>query len=154
MSAKLGASVAVVGLFLYAGPAHVASVAAAAMHRIAHSIHAAAAHGGTATLTAAHGGTLGCHGLERLWVQAGGSRGAAFTAAEIAMAESSGRQYAVNTNGGRSTDRGYFQVNSIHGALSTYDPLGNAKAAVAISDNGRNWRPWVTYNSGAYRGRC
>ena len=41
-----------------------------------------------------------------------------------------------------------------YGALSTYNPLGNAKAAVVISDDGRNWTPWTTFTSGAYRGRC
>ena len=41
-----------------------------------------------------------------------------------------------------------------HGSLSTYDPLGNAKAAVIISDDGTNWTPWTTYTSGAYLGRC
>ena len=102
----------------------------------------------------ARGGTLGCAGLERLWEQAGGSPGAARTAASVAMAESGGRQYAVNTNGGRSTDRGYFQINSVHGALSTYDAYGNARAAVLISRDGRDWTPWVTYNSGAYARRC
>ena len=75
-------------------------------------------------------------------------------AAEIAKAESSGRQYATDTNGGRSTDRGYWQVNSVHGALSTYDAAGNARAAVQLSGNGRNWSPWVTYNTGAYQGQC
>lgn len=105
-------------------------------------------------LASAHGGTLSCPGLERLWEQAGGSPAAAATAASIAMAESSGRQYATNTNGGRSTDRGYFQINSIHGSLSTYDAYGNARAAVQISRNGRDWRPWTTYQTGAYAGRC
>jgi len=70
------------------------------------------------------------------------------------MAESSGRQYAslYNTNG--TTDRGYFQINSVHGSLSTFDALGNAKAAVIISNNGTDWSPWVTYNRGLYVGRC
>ena len=135
MNAKVAASLAAVGLFLYAHGHH-------QLPRL------------PATLTAAHGGTLGCHGLERLWEQAGGSRAAAFTAAEVAMAESGGRQYAVNTNGGRSTDRGYFQINSIHGSLSTYDAYGNARAAVLISRNGADWSPWVTFGNGAYRGRC
>ena len=100
------------------------------------------------------GGTLSCHGLEALWESAGGSSGTAFTAAEIAMAESSGRQYASldNTNG--TTDRGYWQINSVHGSLSTYDPAGNARAAVQISGNGTDWSPWVTYNTGAYQGKC
>jgi hypothetical protein len=137
VNAKLAASVAAVGLFLWGQHGH----------------HLAAV---PAVTTAAHvrGGTLGCAGLERLWEQAGGSPGAAFTAAEIAMAESAGRQYAVNTNGGASTDRGYWQINSVHGSLSTYGAYGNARSAVLISSNGRNWSPWVTYNSGAYRGRC
>jgi Tfp pilus assembly protein FimV len=96
------------------------------------------------------GGTLGCPGLEELWEDAGGSPGEAVMAASIAMAESSGQQYATGTVG----ERGYWQINPNHGALSTYDPLGNAKAAVIISDDGTNWTPWTTYTSGAYIGRC
>jgi hypothetical protein len=101
-----------------------------------------------------HGGTLGCAGLERLWISEGGSRSAAFTAAEIAMAESSGQQYATmhNTNG--TTDRGYFQINSIWGALSTYDAAGNARAAIRISHDGTDWSPWVTYDRNLYQGKC
>jgi LysM repeat protein len=95
-------------------------------------------------------GTLSCNGLEALWEEAGGSHAEAFMAAEIAMAESSGRQFATGPVG----ERGYWQIHPIHGALSTYDPLGNAKAAVIISDDGRNWTPWTTFSSGAYRGRC
>ena len=95
-------------------------------------------------------GTLSCNGLEELWEEAGGSCAEAVMAASIAMAESSGRQFATGPVG----ERGYWQINPNHGALSTYDPLGNAKAAVIISDNGRNWNPWTTFTSGAYRGRC
>ena len=135
MNAKLAATVAAVGLYLYASHGH-------HLPRVA------------AVTTAAHGGTLGCAGLERLWEQAGGSRSAAFTAAEVAMAESAGRQYAANTNGGASTDRGYWQINSVHGSLSTYDAYGNARAAVLDQQQRAELAPWVTYNSGAYRGRC
>jgi len=95
-------------------------------------------------------GTLGCAGLEELWEQAGGSSGQAITAASIAMAESSGEQFATGAAG----ERGYWQINPDHGSLSTYDPLGNAKAAVIISDDGTNWTPWTTFTSGAYLGRC
>ena len=96
-------------------------------------------------------GNLSCSGLEALWETAGGSRGEAFMAAEIAMAESGGREYAHSA----TNDFGYWQINGGHGpALATYDPLGNARAAIAISSNGSNWRPWTTYTSGAYRGRC
>ncbi|MBV9381973.1 MAG: LysM peptidoglycan-binding domain-containing protein [Streptosporangiaceae bacterium] len=95
-------------------------------------------------------GTLSCSGLEQLWQQAGGSPGAAVTAASIAMAESSGEEYSTGPVG----ERGYWQVAPEHGSLSTYDPLGNARAAVAISSNGTDWTPWTTYNNGAYTGRC
>jgi LysM repeat protein len=96
-------------------------------------------------------GTLGCTGLEQLWEAAGGSSAEAFTAAEIAMAESGGRQYALSP----TNDYGYWQINGSHGpAQATFNPMGNARAAVAISDDGRNWSPWTTYTSGAYEGRC
>ena len=111
-----------------------------------------ASHGGSTQVTTASmlSGTLSCGGLEELWEQAGGSSGAAVTAASIAMAESSGQQFATGGVG----ERGYWQINPNHGSLSTYDPLGNAKAAVIISDNGQNWSPWTTFTSGAFRGRC
>ncbi len=96
-------------------------------------------------------GNLSCSGLEALWEAAGGSSGEAFMAAEIAMAESGGRQYALSP----TNDYGYWQINGSHGpAEATFNPLGNAKAAIAISDNGRDWYPWTTYVTGAYRGQC
>ena len=96
-------------------------------------------------------GNLSCSGLEALWIAAGGARSHAFIAAEIAMAESGGRQYAHSP----TNDYGYFQINGGHGPkMATYNPIGNAKAAIAISSNGRNWRPWTTYVTGAYHNRC
>jgi len=96
-------------------------------------------------------GNLGCSGLEALWEAAGGSHAEAFMAAEIAMAESGGRQYALSP----TNDYGYWQINGSHGpAQATFNPIGNARAAIAISSNGTNWRPWTTYVTGAYRGRC
>jgi len=96
-------------------------------------------------------GTLGCSGLEALWEDAGGSHAEAFTAAEIAMAESGGRQYALSP----TDDFGYWQINGSHGpAEATFNAMGNARAAVAISDDGHNWDPWTTYTSGAFEGRC
>jgi hypothetical protein len=107
-----------------------------------------------ARLAAASGGTLGCAGLERLWEQAGGSPAAARVAASVAMAESGGRQYASLSNTNGTTDRGYWQINSVHGSLSTYGAYANARSAVLISNGGRDWTPWVTYDTGAYAGRC
>lgn len=105
---------------------------------------------GQATTTTSLSGTLSCAGLEQLWVEAGGSPAAEVTAASIAMAESGGNQFATGTVG----ERGYWQINPVNGALSTYDPYGNARAAVIMSADGANWSPWTTFTSGAYAGRC
>ncbi|HEY1617586.1 MAG TPA: hypothetical protein VGG25_08210 [Streptosporangiaceae bacterium] len=102
----------------------------------------------------ASGTPAACHKLERLWLDAGGSPARAQMAASIAMAESGGDRYSTDNNTNGTVDRGYWQINSVHGALSTYDPAANARAAVAISGDGSNWTPWVTYNTGAYAGRC
>lgn len=96
------------------------------------------------------GGSLGCSGLEALWRSAGGNPGSAFIAAEIAIAESGGRQYATGTVG----EEGYWQINPVNAGLATYNPYGNARAAIILSGNGANWSPWTTYTSGAYVGRC
>ncbi|HEX6452129.1 MAG TPA: LysM peptidoglycan-binding domain-containing protein [Trebonia sp.] len=95
-------------------------------------------------------GTLGCSGLERLWEDAGGNPADAVIAASIAMAESGGNQYALSP----TDDYGYWQINASNGPLATFNPYGNARAAITLSDNGTNWSPWTTYTSGAYAGRC
>jgi hypothetical protein len=105
-------------------------------------------------MAAAAGGALDCSQLEALWESAGGPASAAFMAAEIAEAESSGQQYATNANSNGTVDRGYWQINSSHGPLSTFDAYGNARAAVLISSDGTDWTPWTTYNTGAYAGKC
>jgi LysM repeat protein len=117
--------------------------------------HASSASGASgsqasAATTTNLSGTLGCSGLEALWVEAGGSPAVEVTAASIAMAESGGDEFATGTVG----ERGYWQINPVNGALSTYDPYGNARAAVIMSADGTNWSPWTTYTSGAYAGRC
>jgi hypothetical protein len=95
-------------------------------------------------------GNLGCSALQALWRDEGGAPSAAVTAASVAIAESSGEQFATGPFG----ERGYWQINPIHGALSTYNPSGNARAAVVISDDGTNWSPWTTFVDGAYSGKC
>lgn len=95
-------------------------------------------------------GTLGCSGLEQLWDAAGGNPSHAFMAAEIAMAESGGNQYAHSP----TDDFGYWQINASNGSLATYDAYGNARSAIILSGNGTNWSPWTTYTAGLYVGRC
>ncbi len=123
----------------------------------AHAASYAPKHAKTATTTTLTSsasrlsGTLGCSGLEALWEAAGGSHGEAFMAAEIAMAESGGNQYALSP----TDDYGYWQINASHGpSMATFNAMGNAKAAIAISDDGHDWDPWTTYVTGAYAGRC
>ena len=112
---------------------------------------APAAAAPVAAVTGVSGGTLSCAGLEALWEAAGGSHSEAFMAAEIAMAESGGQQYALSP----TSDYGYWQINVTHGpAQATFSALGNAQAAVAISGDGTDWSPWTTYRTGAYAGRC
>jgi LysM repeat protein len=95
-------------------------------------------------------GTLGCSGLEQLWNSAGGNPQDAFMAAEIAMAESGGNQYALSP----TDDYGYWQINASNGSLATFNAYGNARSAIILSDNGTNWSPWTTYTAGLYVGRC
>lgn len=101
--------------------------------------------------TTSYSGTLSCSGLAGLWRAAGGRSSAAFIAAEIAKAESGGRQYAHSP----TNDYGYWQINGSHGpSMATYNPMGNARAAISISGDGSNWNAWTTYRTGAYRGQC
>jgi LysM repeat protein len=121
------------------------SSGAAAVKAASPGTHAST-HSGSGSLT----GTLGCSGLEQLWDAAGGNRSDAFMAAEIAMAESGGNQYAHSP----TDDFGYWQINASNGSLATYDALGNARSAIILSDDGTNWSPWTTYTAGLYVGRC
>lgn len=93
-----------------------------------------------------------------VWVGFTGTSAAQMVA--IIMAESGGRtkaQHRVGSEGGRaagSIDRGLTQINSYwHPEVSdtcAYDPYCNVSAAWRISNHGRNYRPWSTFNSGAY----
>jgi hypothetical protein len=113
-----------------------------------------AATAGAGVSSTSLSGTLDCSQLEKLWEDGGGSYSAAFMAAEIAMAESSGEEYATDDDGNGTVDKGYWQINTVHGSLATYNPLGNARAAVDLSDDGTNWLDWVTYRHGTYIGKC
>jgi len=109
--------------------------------------------GGQGSSTGSAGGlsgTLSCSGLEQLWDSAGGNSADAFMAAEIAMAESGGNQYALSP----TDDYGYWQINASNGSLATFDAYGNARSAIILSDDGSNWNAWTTYTSGAYADRC
>jgi LysM repeat protein len=95
-------------------------------------------------------GQYSCSSLEELWDQAGGNPSDAFMAAEIAIAESGGNPNAISP----TDDYGLWQINASNGSLATLDPFGNAKSAIALSDDGSNWGAWTTYTAGLYIGRC
>lgn len=94
--------------------------------------------------------------LEALWINAGGSKATAPVAAAIALAESAGCSTALNPtdNGGTQSSFGLWQVsNGTHTppAPNIYDPVVNAKQAVAKWHNAGGFSPWGTYDSGAYK---
>lgn len=82
--------------------------------------------------------------LEYIWGAAGGDCTNAAMAAAIAMAESGGNSAAYDNDSNGTTDRGLWQINSSNGAGSTYDIMTNARTAVSMSNNGKNWQPWCT----------
>ncbi|MGW2369734.1 transglycosylase SLT domain-containing protein, partial [Streptomyces sp. NPDC001667] len=86
-----------------------------------------------------------------------GFRGEALElAVAVALAESSCNPSAHNTSGNSpaSTDRGLWQINDYwHKEVDdacAYAPQCNADAAFRISNGGRSWDQWSTYNEGAH----
>lgn len=80
------------------------------------------------------------------------------TAAAVAMAESSGDPHAEgDRDPAIGPSRGLWQINinrKAHPEYATanlFDPDVNAQAAFAVSSGGTNWKPWSTFNSGAYK---
>jgi hypothetical protein len=75
-------------------------------------------------------------------------------AVAVALAESGGNTDAVNTaNSDGSTDRGLFQINSVHSDLLSSgqwnNPNDNARMAYSVW-HGQGWQGWSTYNNGKY----
>lgn len=74
--------------------------------------------------------------------------------AAIAMAESGGKYRVVGTNSNGSTDKGLWQINSIHSLESKgydlFDPEDNAKAAAIVYDK-QGYDAWTVYKTGAYK---
>jgi len=86
--------------------------------------------------------------IEQVWIDNGGNPAAAPMAAAIAMAESGGNPNASSRGG---LGLGLWQIDVASGLIPNIDPNGNARQAIALSANGSNWQPWVTFNTGAYQ---
>jgi hypothetical protein len=73
----------------------------------------------------------------------------------VSLAESGGWTRARHINTDCSVDRGLWQINSYwHREVSNgqaFKPRRAARAAYRISAGGSDWRPWTTYDNGAYR---
>lgn len=78
------------------------------------------------------------------WIQAGGNPQAAQMAAAIAVASSGLNPDASATasDGSGIISRGLWQIPSTFNALSTNDPVANARAAIQVSSNGTDWHSW------------
>jgi MYXO-CTERM domain-containing protein len=75
-------------------------------------------------------------------------------AAAVAMAESSGQTDAVgDVSIGRSLGLWQIYIPSHPEAdpARLFDPVYNGQIAYQISRGGADWRPWSTYNNGAYQ---
>jgi len=105
--------------------------------------------------------------LVNLWLYVGGPAGVADIAAAIALAESHGCKYAkAGPNDDRPSPQcvyrqtdgensyGLWQINQrahpSYSADDLYDAVGNARAALAVSNGGSDFGPWTTYTSGAF----
>lgn len=88
--------------------------------------------------------------LEGLWIEAGGSPAKAPLMAAIAMAESRGNSRARNPSGASGLWQILGAPEGWTGSTNWFDPLTNAKAAVAKEET-QGLGAWATYTSGAYR---
>ena len=95
--------------------------------------------------------------------KAGFNPAQAVIATAIALAESAGNPSAIgdiNNPGPGAKSVGLFQINYLPGRdaktpwrnpTANLDPTANAQNAFIISKSGKNFSPWATYNSGAYK---
>lgn len=99
--------------------------------------------------------------VENFWIQAGGSPQAAAMAAAVADAESGLNAGAQRTNPDGTESIGLWLIPKNGTPPGSTDPLANARAAVQLSQNGRDWTQWCSTwsdnncgeNNGTYLGQ-
>lgn len=84
-----------------------------------------------------------------------GFRGRALTKSVAVMTSESARYVgAYNENDNGSTDRGLFQINSVHddqiSPEDAFKAIPNAAYAYKLSNEGQNWSPWAAYGGSRY----
>lgn len=97
--------------------------------------------------------------LETLWTSQGGSSNTAFEAANVAMAESSGRPGVTSSNPDGGTNVGLWQldtkgVGSGYTVAQLQDPATNARLTIMHTANGTVWTQWANpvVKNGVYVG--
>jgi hypothetical protein len=86
--------------------------------------------------------------IEALWTSQGGSGQTAFEAANVAMAESTGRPAVTSSNPHGGTNVGLWQLDT-EGVGAGYtveqlqDPATNARITVMATVNGTKWTEWA-----------
>lgn len=94
--------------------------------------------------------------LAQAWLANGGDPNTAPIAVAIALAEQGGDAFGINADSGGTQSAGAWQINSanwpgLQQAGIITQPIDltnlstNAAAAIYISGNGQNWKPWSTY---------
>lgn len=86
-----------------------------------------------------------------LWITEGGNPSQADTYSAIVMAESGGDSNAQNSIGATGGPQILLSAHPDVSETCAKDPACSTRKAIQISNNGRDWSPWVTYTSGAYR---
>ena len=92
------------------------------------------------------GGNWTVGGMARLWDQAGGPRGIAHLMGAIAMAESGGRAWIINSIGAT----GLWQIYGKPFPGDATNPLTNARMAVS-KYRSQGLGAWEAYTNGSYR---
>jgi hypothetical protein len=79
-------------------------------------------------------------------------------AVAVALAESGGFDHAVNENENGSTDRGLWQINSVHvdageiTVVQCWDPVASTNYSYELYRRySYTFGPWVAFKSGAYK---
>jgi hypothetical protein len=97
--------------------------------------------------------------LGSLWTSQGGSSSTAFEAANVAMAESSGRPAVTSSNPDGGTNVGLWQldtkgVGAGYTVAQLQDPATNARITIMATANGTNWSEWANavVSNGVYTG--
>jgi hypothetical protein len=109
---------------------------------------AGAASTGPAGTAPTVSGAYGLADLQSLWISQGGSGQTAFEAANVAMAESTGRPAVTSPNPDGGTNVGLWQLDT-NGVGAGYtieqlqDPGTNARITVMHTANGTNWSQWA-----------